>query len=145
MLPDIMDGIGQTIGRTPLVPLRRLFANTPYQVYGKLEMMNPGGSAKDRPALNIVREAILSGEIGRGTTLIESSSGNMAVSLAQICRYLGLRFICVVDPRTTDTHLRVIRSFHGEIELVAHPDPVSGDYLPARIARVKQLQREIGD
>ncbi|TFE26100.1 2,3-diaminopropionate biosynthesis protein SbnA [Cohnella luojiensis] len=145
MLPNIMDGIGKTIGRTPLVPLRRLFANTPYQVYGKLEMMNPGGSAKDRPALNIVREAILSGEIGKGTTLIESSSGNMAVSLAQICRYLGLRFICVVDPRTTDTHLRVIRSLHGEIELVVHPDPVSGDYLPARIARVKELQREIGD
>lgn len=145
MLPDIMDGIGQTIGRTPLVPLRRLFANTPFQVYGKLEMMNPGGSAKDRPALFIIREAIRSGEIREGTTVIESSSGNMAVSLAQICRYLGLRFICVVDPRTTDTHLRVIRSLHGEIELVAYPDPVSGDYLPARIARVQELQREIGD
>jgi len=148
MTPDILniiDGIGQTIGRTPLVPLRRLFADAPYQVYGKLELMNPGGSAKDRPALHIIREAIRSGDIRPGTTVIESSSGNMAVSLAQICCYLELRFICVVDPRTTDTHLKLIRCLHGEIELVTQPDPISGDYLPARIAKVKELQREIGN
>ncbi|WP_256760617.1 2,3-diaminopropionate biosynthesis protein SbnA [Cohnella sp. WQ 127256] len=140
---NIMDGLCQTIGRTPLIPLKQLFSDAPYQVYAKLEMMNPGGSAKDRPALNIVREAIRTGEIDHDTTVIESSSGNMAVSLAQICRYLGLRFVCVVDPRTTDTHLKLIRSLHGEIEMVTEPDPGSGDYLPARIARVKKLQQEI--
>jgi len=142
---DALDGIGAAIGRTPLVPLRRLFRDAAFRVYGKLEMMNPGGSAKDRPALRIVQEAIRSGDIRRGTTVIESSSGNMAVSLAQLCRGLGLRFICVVDPRTTESHLRLIRLLGGEVELVASPDPASGDYLPARIARVKQLQRQIGD
>ncbi|WP_254450219.1 2,3-diaminopropionate biosynthesis protein SbnA [Cohnella herbarum] len=141
----IMDGMCRTIGRTPLVPLRRLFQDEPYQVYGKLEMMNPGGSAKDRPALFIVREAIRSGEILRDTTVIESSSGNMALSLAQICNYLGLRFICVVDPRTTEAHLRLIRCLNGEIERVEHPDPVSGDYLPARIQRVQELRQQIGN
>jgi 2,3-diaminopropionate biosynthesis protein SbnA len=142
---DRIDGLLLTIGHTPLVPLIRLFPNTPYAVYGKLEMMNPGGSSKDRPALFIMQEAIRRGEISSGTTIIESSSGNMGVSLAQICRYLGLRFICVVDPRTTANHLKLIRSLHGEIELVEQADPVSGDYLPARIARVKQLQQEIED
>ncbi len=145
MAMDIMDGLFRTIGRTPLVPLKRLFSGMPFHVYGKLEMANPGGSAKDRPALHIIREAIRSGEIGPDTTVIESSSGNMAVSLAQICRYLGLRFICVVDPRTTDTHLKLIRSLQGEIEIVSQPDPVSGDYLPARIARVKRLRQDIGN
>lgn len=140
---DLLGGLLGTIGHTPLVPLRRLFQSASFQVYGKLEMMNPGGSSKDRPALFIMQEAIRVGEVDAGTTVIESSSGNMAVSLAMICRYLGLRFICVVDPRTTDTHLRLIRSLGGVIELVAQPDPVSGDYLPARIARVKQLQQEI--
>lgn len=142
---DIMTGIGQTIGRTPLIPLTRMFKDAPFEVYGKLEMMNPGGSAKDRPALFILREAIRSGEIRSDTTIIESSSGNMAVSLAQLCGVLGLRFICVVDPRTTETHLKLIRSLHGEIEMVSEPDPASGDYLPARIQRVKELRQSIGN
>jgi cysteine synthase A len=142
---DKIDGLCRTIGRTPLVPLRRLFRDAPFQVHGKLELMNPGGSAKDRPALFILREAVRMGHIRQDTTVIESSSGNMAVSLAQICLYLGLRFICVVDPRTTDAHLKLIRCLHGEIERVEHPDPISGDYLPARIQRVKQLQQRIGN
>jgi len=141
----IGSGIGGTIGRTPLVPLLRMFADAPFAVHAKLEMANPGGSSKDRPALRILREAIRSGEIRRGTTVIESSSGNMAISLAQLCRYMGLRFICVVDPRTTEQHLRLIRLLGGEIELVDRPDPVSGDYLPARIERVRRLRAEIGD
>lgn len=142
---DLLDGLLKTIGHTPLVPLKKLFLGETFHVYGKLEMMNPGGSSKDRPALFIIQEAIRSGEITRETTIIESSSGNMAVSLAQICKYLGLRFICVVDPRTTDTHLSLIRCLQGEIEMVSEPDPISGDYLPARIARVKQLQQQIGN
>jgi len=144
-LREIDSGIGGTIGRTPLVPLRRLFGDAPFLTYAKLEMANPGGSSKDRPALRILREAIRSGEIKRGTTVVESSSGNMAVSLAQLCGYMGLRFICVVDPRTTDQHMRLIRLLGGEIELVQEPDPLSGDYLPARIERVQRLRREIGD
>ncbi|WP_130604929.1 2,3-diaminopropionate biosynthesis protein SbnA [Cohnella abietis] len=138
-------GLLGTIGRTPLVPLRQLFLDAPFQVFGKLEMTNPGGSSKDRPALYIIKEAIRSGEINKDTTIIESSSGNMAVSLAQICRYVGLRFICVVDPRTTEAHQRLIRILGGELEMISQPDAVSGDYLPARIARVKQLQQEIGN
>ncbi|MFC5402541.1 2,3-diaminopropionate biosynthesis protein SbnA [Cohnella soli] len=136
---ELMRGIGGTIGRTPAVPLARLFADEPFNVYAKLEMFNPGGSSKDRPALSILREAIRSGQVGRGSTVIESSSGNMAVSLAQLCRYMGFRFVCVVDPRTTISHLRLIRSLGGEIDLVDEPDPVSGDYLPARIRRVREL------
>ncbi|RKP48032.1 2,3-diaminopropionate biosynthesis protein SbnA [Cohnella endophytica] len=140
---DILNGIGSTIGNTPLVPLRRLFADASFEVHAKLEMMNPGGSSKDRPALRILREAIRTGDVRQGTTVIESSSGNMAISLAQLCRILGLRFICVVDPRTTDTHLRLIRCLGGEIERVEQPDSASGDYLPARIRRVQQLRKSI--
>ncbi|WP_246120518.1 2,3-diaminopropionate biosynthesis protein SbnA [Cohnella terricola] len=142
---DTGSGICSAIGRTPLVRLSRVLPETTCHIYGKLEMMNPGGSAKDRPALRIMREAIRTGEIRRGTTVIESSSGNMAVSLAQICLYLGLRFICVVDPRTTESHLRLIRQLQGQIELVEKPDSASGDYLLARIKRVQRLREEIGD
>jgi len=136
-------GIVETIGRTPLIRLQRLFKDEPFHVYGKMEWMNPGGSAKDRPAFYMIQEAIRRGEVTSNTVVIESSSGNLAISLAQICRYLGLRFICVVDPRTTEQHKQIIRSFHGEIDFVEEPDPESGEFLPARIRRVGELLRSI--
>ncbi|MDN4067814.1 2,3-diaminopropionate biosynthesis protein SbnA [Paenibacillus vini] len=135
-------GIADVIGGTPLIRLGRLFADRPFQVYGKLEWMNPGGSSKDRPALFMLREAIRRGEISKDTIVIESSSGNLAISLAQLCRYLDLRFICVVDPRTTEQHKQIIRSFHGEINMVTEPDEKTGEFLPARIQRVKELLRQ---
>ncbi|XEC97255.1 2,3-diaminopropionate biosynthesis protein SbnA [Paenibacillus tarimensis] len=136
-------GVFQTIGHTPCIKLDRLFGKEPYQVYGKLEWMNPGGSVKDRPALYMIREALRRGDLHEDSVIIESSSGNMGISLAQICRFLGLRFICVVDPRTTDQHKRIIRSYGGEIELVAEPDKETGEFLPARIQRVQELLRDI--
>ncbi|WP_338119967.1 2,3-diaminopropionate biosynthesis protein SbnA [Paenibacillus thalictri] len=136
-------GIADAIGRTPLIRLRRLFGGESFQVYGKLEWMNPGGSSKDRPALYMLREAIRRGEITGDTVVIESSSGNLAISLAQLCGYLGLRFICVIDPRTTEQHKRIIRSFGGEIDLVREPDPETGEFLPARIRRVGELVRHM--
>lgn len=135
-------GIADAIGGTPLIRLDRLFEGKPFTVYGKMEWMNPGGSSKDRPALNMLREAIRRGEVTRDTVVIESSSGNLAISLAQLCCYLGLRFICVVDPRTTEQHKQIIRSFHGEIDLVTEPDAETGEFLPARIQRVQELLRQ---
>lgn len=136
-------GIVEAIGRTPLIRLSRLFHGEPFDVYGKLEGMNPGGSAKDRPALYLLKEAISRGDITEKSVIVESSSGNLAISLAQLCRYLGLRFICVVDPRTTEQHKNIIRCFGGEIDLVTKPDEWTGEYLPARIRRVKELVRQI--
>lgn len=133
------EGITAAIGATPLVRLGRLFGETPLQVYGKLEWMNPGGSAKDRSALFMLREAIARGEVTQDSVIVESSSGNLGISLAQLCRYLGLRFICVVDPRTTARHLQIMRCYGAEIELIAEPDAETGEYLPARIRRVREL------
>jgi N-(2-amino-2-carboxyethyl)-L-glutamate synthase len=137
------EGIAEAIGGTPLVRLRQLFRDAPFEVYGKLEWMNPGGSAKDRPALYMIRNAIERGQIAEGSVVVESSSGNLAISLAQLCCYLRLRFICVVDPRTTEQHMRIIRSFGGELEMVLQPDAETGEYLPARIRRVKELLQHI--
>ena len=140
---ELEGGIVRAIGRTPLIRLSRLFKDQPFEVYGKMEWMNPGGSAKDRPALFMLREAIRRGEVTSDSVIVESSSGNLAISLAQLCRYLGLRFICVVDPRTTQQHLQIIRSFHGEIDLVSVPDEATGEFLPARIRRVAELVSQI--
>jgi cysteine synthase A len=109
-------------------------------VYAKLEGMNPGGSSKDRPALSIIGRAIEAGEVRPDTVVVESSSGNMGIGLAQVCRYLGLRFICVVDARTTAQHISILRAYGVEIDVVTRPDPATGEYLPARLKRVSELR-----
>ena len=96
----VCDGILSAVGNTPLIRLRRLLPETRFQLFAKLEALNPGGSIKDRPALAILEHALRSGKIGPDTVVIESSSGNMGIGLAQACRYHGLRFLCVVDRKT---------------------------------------------
>jgi cysteine synthase A len=138
---DFQQGILGAVGNTPLVRLGRLFRSA--EVYAKLELLNPSGSAKDRPALRMIRQAWQAGKIGPGSVVIESSSGNLAISLATICNLLGLRFISVIDPRTTENNVRILKAAGAEIELVRDPDPTTGEYLPARLRRVQQLLKEI--
>ena len=141
MPSPIRDGVLDTIGETPLVRLTKLYPDLHFSLYAKLEALNPGGSVKDRPALEILRRALESGEVGPDTVVIESSSGNMGVGLAQACRYHGLRFVCVVDPHTATQNLAVLRAYGAEIEYVHEPDPVSGEFLQARLDRVRLLCR----
>jgi N-(2-amino-2-carboxyethyl)-L-glutamate synthase len=135
----VCDGILSAIGDTPLIRLRRLLPKARFELFAKLEALNPGGSMKDRPALAILEDALRSGAIGPDSVVIESSSGNMGVGLAQACRYHGMRFLCVVDPKTSPTNLRVLRAYGAEIDLVAEPDPESGEFLQARLNRVREL------
>ena len=92
-----VDGVLGAIGRTPLVALRRYLPLADLGIWAKLEGLNPGGSIKDRPAVAMLEQAIEDGLLTASTTVIESSSGNLGVGLAQACRYYGIRFICVVD------------------------------------------------
>lgn len=137
-------GVLSAVGETPLIRLDRLFPASPAHFYAKLEGMNPGGSMKDRAALSMVRGAIESGRLVPGrSTVVESSSGNLGIGLVQVCRWFGLRFICVVDPRTTPQNLAVLQAYGAELEMVDEPDGDMGDYLSARIRRARQLAEEI--
>jgi cysteine synthase A len=137
------ENILSTIGNTPLVRLTRVLPDCPFHFFAKLEGFNPGGSAKDRPAFHILREAMRTGAIKPRSVVIESSSGNLGIGLAQACRYLGLRFICVVDPKTTSQNIHILQAYGAEIDLVSKPHPGTGDFLQARIDRVQTLLRTI--
>jgi cysteine synthase A len=104
-----------------------------------LESLNPAGSIKDRPAKRILEHALSTGALSVGGVVIESSSGNMGIGLAQACRYYGLRFICVVDPKTTDANLKIMHAYGAEIVMVSEPHPATGEFLQARIERVQEL------
>lgn len=131
-------GILSTIGDTPLLKLERLYADAPVRLFGKLEAVNPGGSIKDRTALSILTHALESGALQRGATVIESSSGNMAIGLAQACKYLGLQLIAVVDPKVNRQTVQILRAYGAHIEHVTDPLP-GGSYLDARLQRVQEL------
>ncbi|MGA3026008.1 MAG: 2,3-diaminopropionate biosynthesis protein SbnA [Bryobacteraceae bacterium] len=138
-------GVLAAVGNTPLVQLTRVFAPIDFALYAKLEMMNPGGSGKDRSARGMLLDACDRGDVGPRTTIIESSSGNLGVGLAQACALLKLRFVCVVDSRTTVSHIAILKAYGAEVEVVDQADPVSGELLTARLNRVKQLQARIAD
>jgi N-(2-amino-2-carboxyethyl)-L-glutamate synthase len=136
-------GILSAIGNTPLVQLKKVVRDDDLAVFAKLEALNPGGSIKDRSAFNIIDKALRSGDIGPDTVIIESSSGNMGVGLAQACSYFGLRFICVVDAKTTLQNIRLMEAYGCEVELISEPDCLTGEFLQARIDQVKKLLSSI--
>jgi len=141
---SLRSGILGAIGDTPLIRLERLFPDARFELHAKVEALNPGGSIKDRPALEIIESGLRSGAIGPGSVIVESSSGNMGIGLAQACAYHGLHFICVVDPKTAPQNLRVLRAYGADIDFVHEPDPESGEFLQARLKRVAQLVEELG-
>lgn len=136
------DGIPACIGNTPLVRLTKII-EAGFQLYAKLEGGNPGGSLKDRPALEIIRQGIKNGRINQNTVVVEATSGNMGIGLAQICRYLGLRFICVIDPKTTLLNQRLLKVYGAQIKMVTKPDTSGGDLLQTRINRAREIAGSI--
>lgn len=82
-----------TIGNTPLV---KVYDEN--ELWVKLEGTNPFGSVKDRVAEYVICKGIRDGVINKDTEVIESSSGNFAIALAGVCKVLGIKFTCVIDP-----------------------------------------------
>lgn len=115
------------IGRTPLVPLRRLAAGLPVPVLVKCEHMNPGGSVKDRIALAIVNDAEERGVLAPGATLIEATAGNTGVGLALVAATRGYSLVCVM-PEKMSIDKRVALATLGAKVIVtpnaapSHPD-----------------------
>ena len=133
------EGILSVIGNTPVVRLTKIFRPMRFRLFAKLEALNPGGSMKDRPAYAIIEEGLRTGDICPETVVIESSSGNMGIGLAQACSYFGLKLICVVDAKTTVQNIRLLEAYGAEVDLVTEPDPESGEFLHARLRRVQEL------
>jgi 2,3-diaminopropionate biosynthesis protein SbnA len=132
-------GVLSAIGNTPLIRLSRIFSDLSFNLYAKLEGHNPGGSMKDRPALSIILRAIEAGLITPDTVIIESSSGNMGVGLAQACAYYNLRFICVVDHKTSLQNIKLMKAYGAEIDMTT-TDQETKECLQARLDRVQTLR-----
>lgn len=135
-LLERIDQIGAAMRPTPLVAL----PHERVDLYLKLESSNPTGSAKDRAAYAILHEAARAGLIAPGTTVVESSSGNFAVSLTTFCRRLGLRFVPVIDPTINALTERFLRLGCDRVEKVTTGD--EHGFLTRRLDVVQQLRAE---
>jgi 2,3-diaminopropionate biosynthesis protein SbnA len=136
-------GILGAIGGTPLVHLEKIFAASQFECFAKLEGLNPGGSSKDRPSVAIVERALQTGEINSDTLIVEGSSGNTGIGLAQVCAYHGLRFRCLVDPKVTQQNIGILAAYGAEIEIVEDPDPETGELLPAKLKRIDEILKTV--
>jgi 2,3-diaminopropionate biosynthesis protein SbnA len=134
----IYSSVVDCIGCTPLVSLRRLFPAPLPETIAKLELLNPGGSVKDRGARFIIEHGLRTGTITPATHLLESSSGNFGIALAMTARIYNLTFTCVVDPKISPTNLKILRLLGANIEMVHERDD-QGGYLQTRIHRVQEL------
>ena len=134
----ISDSFGDVEFRTPLVRLRRLFADADVEVFAKLEFMNPTGSIKDRPARHAVRRYLADGTLKPGGRLVESTSGNFGIALAMNSLVHGLKCTLVVDPLATATNVALMRGYRAEVVQVSEIDK-DGGYLHTRIAEVQKI------
>jgi S-sulfo-L-cysteine synthase (O-acetyl-L-serine-dependent) len=105
------------VGNTPLIKLKRLVGETSNTILAKLEGNNPAGSVKDRPALNMIQQAELRGELKAGDTLIEATSGNTGIALAMAAAMRGYRMILVMPEHMSEERRGVMRAFGAELVL----------------------------
>src|SRR5260370_25663981 len=111
----MQETILQSVGRTPLVRLRRVSEGLKASVYVKLESLNPGGSVKDRVALAMIAEAERRGWLRPGGTIIEATAGNTGVGLAMAAAVKGYRRIFVLPDKMLSEKIRLLRASAAEV------------------------------
>ncbi len=106
------------IGNTPLVEIQNLNPNPNVRVFAKMEGHNPGGSVKDRPALNIIRSALDRGELKSGMKIIEATSGNTGIALAMIAAYYRIPIELVLPKNSTIERTKTMEAFGANVILL---------------------------
>jgi len=121
------------IGNTPLLALRRAYGG-PAQIFAKAEFLNPGGSVKDRAALQIMRAAREGGVLASAQPVVEMTSGNMGAGLGVVCAALGHPFTAVMSAGNSPARAQMMRGLGVEVRLVAQVDGLPGRVTGADIA-----------
>ncbi len=126
------------VGNTPLLRLPRVGGQVPgVEIYAKAEWANPGGSVKDRPAMNIVLEAERAGLMSKDKTLIDSTSGNTGIAYAMICAARGYRVALCMPSNASEERKRTLKAYGAEI---IYTDPMEGS--DGAIRKVRQMVEE---
>lgn len=131
------NNILETIGNTSHLKINRLFPQE-YEVWIKLERENPGGSIKDRIALNMVEDAEKKGILKPGMVIIEPTSGNTGIGLAMVAAVKGYRLILVMPESMSVERRKIMETYGADFELTPREKGMNG-----ALARANELQKEI--
>lgn len=123
------------IGNTPMVLSKALNTNPNVKVLFKLEGHNPGGSVKDRPALNMIREGMARGDFDSSTKLIEATSGNTGIGLAMVASAYGLDIELVMPENSTKERVQTMRAYGAKVTLTPADVGIEGarDYAANKV------------
>lgn len=134
-----LDSLAYHVGNTPLLPLRRVTSKLSprVRVFAKAEWFNPGGSVKDRPALNIIQTAMLNGNLENGKRLLDSTSGNMGISYATFGAALGIPITLAVPASASPERISILKALGAELVLT---DPLEGS--DGAILEVRRMAAE---
>jgi len=135
----VYDNILGAMGNTPLVRLNRIGRDLPCPLYAKLELMNPGGSVKDRVGAFIIEQAEKRGELKPGGTVVEATSGNTGVGLAIAAALKGYKTIFVIPDKMSNEKILLLRSYGAKVVItptaVEPDDPRSYYQVAEKFAR----------
>ena len=126
----------ETLGNTPLVEISTKLNATSAKVFAKVESFNPGGSAKDRVAAEMVAAAERDGKLAPGGTIIEPTSGNTGVGLALVSVVKGYRMVLVMPDNMSQERIRLAKAYGAEVVLTPGADGMKGC-----IAKAEELHR----
>lgn len=114
------------IGNTPLIEVKHIISKKGVRLFLKLEGKNPGGSVKDRAAYNMISEALKRGDIKKGDTLVEATSGNTGIALAFIAQLLGLKMVLIMPENSTEERIKTMRAYGAELILTSADEGIEG-------------------
>lgn len=128
-----MAGILDTVGNTPMVEILHLNPDSKVKVFAKLEGNNPGGSVKDRPALNMIRSAIERGDVTKDTKLIEATSGNTGIAMALIAKLFNIQIELALPASSTRERVLTMEAFGAKVTLLESIE-ICRDYAEEKAA-----------
>src|SRR5688572_26526960 len=129
-----MASIIDLVGNTPMVEIKQLNPNPNVKIFAKLEGNNPGGSVKDRPALNMIKSALERGDINRETNLIEATSGNTGIAMALIANLFNMNIELVMPSTSTRERVLTMEAFGAKVTLLESIE-VCRDYAEEKAAK----------
>jgi len=133
------DNVLQTIGRTPVVQLHRFDRGRAAELWVKLESFNPGGSIKDRPALNMIEDAEARGVLKPGDTIVEPTSGNTGIGLAMVAAVKGYPAVFVMSADMSQERKDILKAYGAELVLTPAEKGTVG-----AIEEARRLEKEKG-